>query len=82
MDWFDAFDEVFASVERYVEVHGRPPAELAVSPALYEWLAELQRESNFLGGTPPSDPVVLETAYGLVPLVINEKLDPYEIIPL
>lgn len=80
MDWFDAFDEVFASVERYVAENGKAPAELLVSPTLYNWLAELQRESDFLEGIATTDPVVLETSYGHIPLVIDEKLDPYEII--
>jgi hypothetical protein len=81
MEWFDAFDEVFASVERYVAEHGKAPAEVAVSPALYLWLAEMQRESALLTGLPMTDPVVLDTAYGSIPIAIDEHLGPFEILP-
>ncbi|NQW29864.1 MAG: hypothetical protein HQ472_05065 [Ignavibacteria bacterium] len=81
MDWFDAFDEVFASVERYANEHGKPPHELAVSSALYNWIAELQHESDMLGGMESTESVILETPHGKVPLVINDELSPYEIIP-
>jgi hypothetical protein len=81
MDWFDAFDEVFASVERYVAEHGTPPQELAVSSSLYAWIAELQHESDMLGGMESSESVVLETPHGLVQLVINDELSAYDIVP-
>lgn len=81
MEWFDAFNEVYASVERYVADHGKPPAEVLVSASLYLWLAELQRESSMLSGLPAADPVYLETSYGNIPLVVDEHLDPFEIIP-
>lgn len=80
MDWFDAFDEVFASVERFAEQHGKAPREVSVSPMLYTWLAELQRESAMLEGIEVSDPVVLETPFGDLPLSIDERLGPHEII--
>ncbi len=80
MEWFDAFDEVFASVERFAAEHGRAPVEVAVSPSLYTWLAEMQRESALLSGVPVTDPVILDTAYGSIPIVIDEHLDPFEIL--
>jgi len=79
MDWFDAFDEVFASVERFVQQHGRAPREVSVSPTLYTWLAELQRESAMLEGIEVSDPVALDTPFGEIALSIDEHLGPYEI---
>lgn len=80
MDWFDAFDEVFSRIEQFVAEHGRAPREVSVSPTLYMWLAELQKESALLEGVPVTDPVVLDTTYGTVPLAIDEKLGPYEIL--
>ena len=80
MDWFDAFDEVFASVERFVATHGRKPREVSVSPMLFTWLAELQRESAMLEGMEVSDPVVIDTPFGEVPLAIDEKLGDFEIV--
>ena len=79
MDWFDAFDEVFASVDRFVQQHGKAPREVAVSPTLYTWLAELQRESAMLEGVEVSDPVSIDTPFGALALAIDEQLGPYEI---
>ncbi|MCO6466499.1 MAG: hypothetical protein J5I53_07780 [Bradyrhizobiaceae bacterium] len=81
MEWFDAFDEVFASVERYVADHGKAPKEVCVSPTLYTWLAELQRESTVLHGLPYGEFVTLDTPYGAIPIAIDEHLGPFEIIP-
>lgn len=80
MDYFDAFDEVFASVERYVHEHGEPPHEIVVSPALYTWLAEIQREDTLLHGLDITDPVMLETPYGAVRIVIDETMSPYDVV--
>lgn len=82
MDYFDAFDEVFGSIERYVAEHGAAPHEIVVAPALYTWLADLQREADMLGGAGVvTDPVMLETPYGPIKIVIDETLSPYEINP-
>jgi len=82
MDYFDAFDEVFGSIERYVAEHGAPPHEIVVAPALYTWLADLQREADLLEGLGEvTDPVVLETPYGPIKIVIDETMSPYEILP-
>lgn len=78
MDYFDAFEEVFARIERYVLEHGEPPQALVISPSLYQWLCDCRKEGR---------PVVrrdellwLETPYGNIRLVIDERLDPYEIL--
>lgn len=80
MDWFDAFDEVFASIERFVTTNGRKPREVSVSPMLFTWLAELQRESAMLEGMDVSDPIVIDTPFGEIPLAIDEHLGDYEIV--
>ena len=79
MEWFDAFDEVFAVVEQYVQEHGSAPSEISISPSLYTWLAELQRESAMLEGVPVTDLVSLDTAYGAIPIAIDERLGAHEI---
>jgi len=80
MEWFDALDELYAVVERYVQDHGTKPGEVSISPALYTWLAELQRESAMLEGIPVADLVTLDTQYGPVPIAIDEKLGAFEIV--
>lgn len=81
MNWFDAYEEVYAAVERFVEEHGTPPKEVIVSTTLYTWLVELQRERAMLSGDEAVEPVVLDTPYGVIPVVIDELLDPFEILP-
>lgn len=80
MEWFDAYDEVYAAVEQFVAQHGTAPAEVAVSGVLYGWLAEMQRESALLSGIPAAEPMVLESAYGSIPIRIDEMLGPFEIL--
>lgn len=80
MDWFDAFDEVFTAIERYVQEHGHRPHQVAVSPRLYTWLAEMQRESALTEGLDVALPVSIDTTYGAIPLVIDERLGPYDIL--
>jgi DNA-directed RNA polymerase subunit H (RpoH/RPB5) len=80
MEYFDAFDEVFALIDRYVLDNGVPPHEIVVSPALYMWLAELQREENTLHGIDITDPVQLETPHGTVRIVIDETMSPYDVL--
>jgi hypothetical protein len=80
MEWFDALDEIFAVIERYVQEHGTAPSELSISPSLYTWLAELQRESAMLEGIPVADLIALETPYGAIPVAIDERLGAHEIL--
>ncbi|MDZ4744706.1 MAG: hypothetical protein SGJ05_01740 [bacterium] len=82
MDYFDAFDEVFASIDTYYRDHGHSPHDIAVSPSLYAWFAELQRESAMLAGIEMSYPVIIETPYGPVGLIIDERLSPYDVVPV
>lgn len=81
MEWFDAFEELMVSIERYVQQHGEPPHEVAVSPMLYGWLSDIRRESAALAGTVHSDPGIIPTPWGNVPLIIDEALTAYDIVP-
>ncbi len=81
MEWFDAFEELMVSIERYVQQHGEPPHEVAVSPLLYGWLSDIRRESEALAGTVHTDPGIIPTPWGNVPLIIDEALTAYDIVP-
>ncbi|MEY3385634.1 MAG: hypothetical protein RIR53_445 [Bacteroidota bacterium] len=81
MEWFDAFEELMASIERFVSANGHAPSEVAVSPHLYAWLSDIRRESARLSGTEPEDPSTIPTPYGPVRLQIDEALNEFEIIP-
>lgn len=82
MDWFDAFEEVFASVDAYVRDHGHAPHEIVVSPTLYTWLADLLREESVLHGSDfVSDPLMLTTPHGSIRIVIDEMMNPFEVHP-
>ena len=80
MDYFDAFAEVYTSIERHVHEHGVPPAEVVIAPSLYSWLADVLREEELLRGTSITDPVMLDTPYGAVRIVIDEAMSPYDIV--
>lgn len=81
MEWFDAFEELMTSIDRYVDQHGVPPHEVAVSPQLYAWLSDIRRESATLTGEGLGDLAVIPTAHGPVRLVIDEALTAFEIVP-
>ncbi|MEN9281889.1 MAG: hypothetical protein RL594_824 [Bacteroidota bacterium] len=81
MEWFDAFEEIMATVERFVASTGHAPREIAVSPQLYAWLSDIRRESATLSGADPEDPSTIPTPYGPVRLQIDEALNEYEILP-
>lgn len=80
MDYFDAFAEVYGSIERHVHDHGVPPAEIVIAPSLYTWLCDVLREEELLRGTAITDPVMLDTPFGAVKIVIDETLSPYDIM--
>jgi len=82
MDFFDAFDEVFATIDAFYRDHGHSPHDIAVSPSLYAWFAELQRESAMLAGLEMVYPVTIDTPYGPVGLIIDEHLSPYDVVPV
>jgi len=81
MEWFDAFEELMASIERFFDEHGQAPHEVAVSGELYAWLSDIRRESQFLSGGDSGSPDTLPTPHGPVRLVIDEALSSFEIIP-
>jgi hypothetical protein len=81
MEWFDAFEELMATIERFVSTNGHAPTEVAVSPQLYAWLADIRRESARLSGTPLEDLSTIPTPHGPVRLQIDEALNAYEIVP-
>ena len=80
MDQFDAFAEVYTSIERHVMEHGVPPTEIVVAPSLYSWLRDILREEELLQGRAITDPVLLETPFGRVRLVIDETMSPYDVL--
>ncbi|MBU3679662.1 MAG: hypothetical protein FGM32_08665 [Candidatus Kapabacteria bacterium] len=81
MEWFDAFEELMATIERFVAVHGHAPREVAVSPQLYAWLSDIRRESASLSGSALEDLSTIPTPYGQVSLQIDEALNEFEIMP-
>ncbi|GMV53305.1 MAG: hypothetical protein D8M52_07760 [Chlorobi bacterium] len=81
MEWFDIYDEVSAAVADFVARHNKIPAEVAVSTSLYSWMAAMQRESAELSGLPGSETVVADTPFGAIPVVIDEALGPFDIMP-
>ena len=81
MEWFDAYDEVAAAVERFVAEYEQPPKMVSVSGTLYTWLAKLQQESAAITGEAVTEPVTVDSPYGSIPVVVDEHLDPYEIVP-
>jgi hypothetical protein len=48
---------------------------------LYGWLSDIRRESAALAGTVHSDPGIIPTPWGNVPLIIDEALTAYDIVP-
>jgi len=79
MEHFDAFEEMFALIERYRHEHGHLPHALVVSPSLFQWICDCRKEmlgENFT----PTDRAWLHTPLGNVRLVIDERLDPFEIL--
>lgn len=77
MDYFDAFEEIFAHIERYKLEHGITPTKLIISPSLYQWLCECRAEELL---AQDADPTILDTPFGAILLTIDERLDPYQII--
>ncbi len=78
MDYFDAYEEIFARIERYILEHGQLPHALVVSPSLYQWLCQCRKEQ--LTEPHGEDLAWFDTPYGKIRLVIDERLDPYEIL--
>jgi|DewCreStandDraft_5_1066085.scaffolds.fasta_scaffold00820_16 hypothetical protein len=79
MEHFDAFEEIFAHIERYMLEHGHVPRALVVSPSLYQWLCDCRKDTP--GHTPTAEDLRwLETPHGKVRLIIDERLDPFEIL--
>ncbi len=82
MEYFDAYEELFASLSAYVAKYGTPPTRVMLSPYLYQWLRNLLVEEAQLQGRDVSqlDPTVLHTDYGDLQIVIDESLTDWEII--
>lgn len=78
MDYFDAYEEIFAQVERYMLEHGSLPRVIVVSPSLYQWLCDCRKEN--IEHPIADDLIWFETPHGKIRLVIDERLDPYEIL--
>lgn len=80
MEFFDAYEEVYSAVERFVNDHGKIPASICVSPVLYMWIQSMKGEAVAHRMEDPTDSHALSTRFGPIPLVIDEMLSPYEII--
>ena len=80
MEFFDAYEEVFSAIERFAEEHGHAPKHVSVSPTLYRWLLEMKRESVTLQLEDFGDVNTLNTRFGSITIIVDEMLDPYEIL--
>ncbi|MCX8051907.1 MAG: hypothetical protein N3B17_08460 [Chlorobi bacterium] len=78
MDYFDAYEEIFARIERYMLEHGTLPHALVMSPSLYQWLCDCRKES--LDSVRGEELLWFDTPHGKIRIVIDERLDPYEIL--
>lgn len=78
MDYFDAYEEIFARIERYILDRGTLPRALVVSPSLYQWLCDCRKEN--LEHPTAEDLIWFETPHGKIRLIIDEQLDPYDIL--
>ncbi|MCS7302600.1 MAG: hypothetical protein NZ606_04125 [Candidatus Kapabacteria bacterium] len=78
MDYFDPYEEIHARVEQFRAKHGTLPRALVVSPSLYQWLCDCRKEQ--LEHPTGEDLRWFDTPYGKIRLVIDERLDPYEIL--
>ncbi len=82
MEFFDAYEELYASLNAYVAKHGEPPTRVLMSPYLYQWLRNLLAEEAKLHGRDLShtDPRILHTDYGDIQIIIDESLSDWDII--
>ena len=80
MEFFDAYEEVFSAIERFVDEHENAPKKVNVSPVLFGWLLEMKREAVTLQMEEVGEINSMNTRFGQIPLVIDELLSPYEII--
>ncbi len=84
MDYFDASEELYHTVQEFIRVHdGEHPNRVYVSPMLYDWLVQMQREERLLKGlnTEGVQLTTFQMDFGPLPLVVDELLSDYEIIP-
>jgi hypothetical protein len=84
MDYFDASEELHQSIQNYMDAHdGKPPQRLLIAPGLYHWLVQIRKDESLLAGQNPDtiDFSVFPTEVGPLPLVIDELLSDFEIIP-
>jgi hypothetical protein len=80
MEEFDAYNEVFATIEEFVSRYSILPTSIAVAPTLYSFLAEAEREQSFLLGQAAESPLQIVTSSGTVQVIIDEALGSFEII--
>ena len=80
MEFFDAYEELFSAVERFVAQEGRVPESVSVSPSLYSWIQSMKKEAVSHFHEPLSEAQGISTRFGPVSLLIDELLDPYEIL--
>ena len=80
MEYFDAYEEVYAAIERYIDEHAVRPNHVNVSTTLFRWLLEMKKEAVTHHLEAPEPVLNFATRLGPVPIVIDELLSPYEII--
>ncbi len=80
MDFFDAYEEVYSAIERFVDEHGRAPSSVSVSPTLFRWLMEMKKEAVTLQLGDIGDVNMLQTRFGPIGISIDEMLSPYDIL--
>jgi len=80
MDYFDAYEEVYSAIERYADQNGHAPSKICISPSLFRWLREMQKETALLNPDEHQSTSALNTRFGAIPIEIDELLTPYEII--
>ncbi len=80
MDFFDAYEELYSAVERFVDEHSKVPSSVSVSPVLFRWLLEMKKEAVSLHFEDATSSNSFNTRFGAIPIVIDEMLSPYDIV--
>ncbi len=83
MEYFDANEELYESIQDFAKTHGgKPPEKLYISPTLFQWLKEIRLEEAQLKGLNAKklDLNRFPTEFGTPNLVIDEMLSDYEIV--
>jgi hypothetical protein len=83
MDYFDATEEFYGSIQDFMRDHeGNCPKRVYVSPTLFQWLSQVRIEEAQLKGDDVKklDLKFFPTEFGTPRVVIDELLSDYDII--